>query len=141
MMGRMKRTIALITLAALAVSALFVWLGPKPSSGDSNAPWQVRTFDDGGSEVFGLRLGAHASTLGDARARLSGARDDLQVAVIAGVGETGALEAYQDNASAGGITGKVIVSVALEPGQRPSSIVVSRVGQIEVRLVIRIDMR
>ena len=114
MMGRMKRTIALITLAALAVSALFVWLGPKPSSGDSSAPWQVRTFDDGGSEVFGLRLGAHASTLGDARARLSGARDDLQVAVIAGVGETGALEAYQDNASAGGITGKVIVSVALD---------------------------
>lgn len=109
----MKRTIALITLAALALSALFVWLGSGHAPDDSAPPWQVRTFEDGGSQVLGLRLGPRASTLGDARQRLAGTRDDLQIAVIASAGEPGALEAYQDNASAGGITGKVIVSVAL----------------------------
>jgi hypothetical protein len=109
----MKRTIALITFAALALSALFVWLGSGHTPDESAPPWQVRTFEDGGSEVLGLRLGPHASTLGEARQRLGGARDDLQIAIIASSGDPGALEAYQDNASAGGITGKVIVSVAL----------------------------
>lgn len=109
----MKRTIALITLAALALSALFVWLGSSHAPDASATPWQVRTFEDGGSEVLGLRLGPRASTLGEARQRLSGARDDLQIAIIASADDPGALEAYQDNASAGGITGKVIVSVAL----------------------------
>lgn len=113
----MKRTIALITLAALALSALFVWFGSGHAPDGTEPPWQVRTFDDGGSRVLGMQLGPRASTLGEARQRLAGARDDLQIAIIAGAEDSGALEAYQDNASAGGITGKVIVSVALNAAE------------------------
>lgn len=110
----MKRTIALITLCALALSAVFVWLGSRHADAGGATPWQVQPLGDGGSQLLGLRLGTHASTLGEARQRLAGARDDLQIAVIAGPGETGALEAYQDSASAGGIAGKLILSVALD---------------------------
>jgi len=113
----MKRTVALVTLAALALSALVVWLGGGRAP-DSNAPpWQVRTFDDGGSQVMGLRLGPRASTLGDAQRQLGGPQGELQIAVIASAGEPGALEAYQDNASVGGITGKVIVTMALDAAE------------------------
>ncbi|WP_374594701.1 hypothetical protein [Aquabacterium sp.] len=113
----MKRTVALVTLAALALSALVVWLGGGRAPDGNAPPWQVRTFDDGGSEVMGLRLGPRASTLGDAQQQLGGRQGELQVAVIASAGEPGALEAYQDNASVGGITGKLIVNVALDAAE------------------------
>lgn len=111
----MKRTIALIVVGTLAVSTLFmIWMGWGHAPDASRTPWQVRVLENGGSQVMGLQLGPHASTLGDAKRVLAGARDDLQIAVIASPNEAGALEAYQDTASAGGLAGKLVLSVALD---------------------------
>ncbi len=110
----MKKTIALITLVALGLSALFVALAPTPPANGSAPPWVVQQLSDGDTRALGLQLGRHASTLGDARHALARQPDALQIAVIADTPHSGTLEAYADQAVAGGITGKVVVSAALD---------------------------
>ncbi|MBI5925302.1 MAG: hypothetical protein HY836_06850 [Aquabacterium sp.] len=79
----------------------------------SGLPWQVETLPNGANKVMGLTLGpaGTASTLGDVQ-RLWG--DATQVAIIAAPGEDGLLEAFVDPASAGFITGKIVITAYLD---------------------------
>lgn len=81
--------------------------GPAPAAG---LPWQVTLRADGGSQVFGLDL--PGTTLGQLRARHA---DDLRVAVMAGRGEAGALEAYLERHEAGGIAGRLLFAFEVDP--------------------------
>jgi hypothetical protein len=78
----------------------------------SGLPWQIEVLPHGASKVMGLTLGkpGTASTLGDAQ-QLWG--DAMQVAIIAAPGEDGLLEAFVDPASAGFITGKIVITAHL----------------------------
>lgn len=102
----MKKWLAALALL-LALLVLYVLLpreqerGARPVEG---LPWQIERLPDGGSRVFGLTLGQ--STLADARARFGA---DMEMAVIASKDEAGALEAYFAHATAGVVTGKLIL--------------------------------
>lgn len=78
----------------------------------SGLPWQVEALPNGASKVMGLTLGpaGTASVLGDAQ-QLWG--EAVQVAIIAAPGEDGLLEAFVDPASAGFITGKIVITAQL----------------------------
>lgn len=86
------------------------------TSTKAGLPWQVEILPNGASKVMGLTLGsAHApastaSTLGDAQQQWPEA---MQIAIIAAPGEDGLLEAFVDPASAGFITGKVVLTAQL----------------------------
>lgn len=106
-----KAFLILIALAALVLAAALL----RPTTGERNTqaitglPWQIEILPDGHSRVFGLTLGA--STLGDARERFG---TDMEVAVIAAPGEAGSLEAYYPQVTAGVLTGKMILTAALD---------------------------
>lgn len=111
--------------ASLALGALIVMghdlLSPPASTGPtSSPPWQITATSDGSSEVMGLTLAPvseesysapRGSTLADAQKRWG---QDMQIAIIAAPGEDGLLEAFVDPASAGMITGKVVITAALD---------------------------
>lgn len=87
-----------------------------PSSGkqegadpNSNLPWQITLDDQGGSSVFGLKPGV--STLGEVRRRFE---PELELAIVAGPDEVGALEGYYSAVSLGFVMAKMIVTVDLE---------------------------
>jgi hypothetical protein len=111
-----------LVAAALAVSTVIVVghdvLHPgaqdQAAARTSGLPWQVEALPQGASRVMGLTLGpaGTASTLGDAQRRFG---PDMQIAIIAAPGEDGLLEAFVDPASAGFITGKVILTAELAP--------------------------
>ncbi|MDP2809732.1 MAG: hypothetical protein Q8O34_06245 [Rhodocyclaceae bacterium] len=106
-----------ILLAALAIAAFIVAMLTTPllfppdkeqagAPVEEGLPWQIEILPGGGSKVFGLTPGA--STLDDALARLG---SDAQIAIVAAPGEAGALEAYWERASAGFVTGKMILTL------------------------------
>ena len=102
----MKPIILILSFAAAAL-LVFVLMraGEKPPpAAIENLPWQIEILADGGSRVFGLELGL--STLGDARQRFG---QDMQLAVVASPGESGALEAYYIRFTAGVLSGKMIL--------------------------------
>lgn len=110
----MKRLIATLLLLIAAV-ALLPWLvdrepaAPLPVTG---LPWQVEPLPGGRSRVFGLVPGE--STLGEARAALGPElAAELELAIIAGGGEVGALEAYHGRYTAGVLTGKLVLGADL----------------------------
>jgi hypothetical protein len=74
-----------------------------------NLPWQIETLPGGGSKVFGITLGK--TTVGEVRQRFG---PDMQLAVIAAPKETGALEAYYGDFTAGVLIGKLIVGTSLD---------------------------
>lgn len=79
-------------------------------SGDDTAPgtglpWQVSRLADGRAQVFGLEPGR--DTLAQAQARLG---DGLQVALVARLGEPGALEALADPFLAGFVSGRLVLA-------------------------------
>lgn len=107
-------TLSLIALATIAV--LLLRPGSERGAPDGRGaqavtglPWQIETLADGSSRVFGLQLGH--STFGDARERFG---TDMEVGVVAAPGETGALEAYYDEVTAGAVTGKLILAAAMD---------------------------
>ncbi|MEK8048772.1 hypothetical protein AACH10_00805 [Ideonella sp. DXS22W] len=77
----------------------------RPDAADANLPWQVRALGDGRSQVFGLTLGS--DTLAQAEARFG---DNLQLALVARLGEVGALEALVDPMSAGFVSGRLVLA-------------------------------
>lgn len=79
----------------------------------SGLPWQVEALPNGANKVMGLTLGPAglASTLGDAQ-QLWG--ENTEIAIIAAPGEDGMLEAFVDPASAGFITGKIVITAHLD---------------------------
>jgi hypothetical protein len=78
-----------------------------------NLPWQVERLPDGSTRVFGLIPGR--STLAEARSRLG---SEAQVALIVAPGESGSLEVYDDNFSAGFVTGKMVLTLASTAEER-----------------------
>jgi hypothetical protein len=100
-----KILFVLLTLTAIVVlGALLLPRGTSPPVPVVNLPWQIEALADGNSRVYGLTL--TRSTLGDAR-RLHG--EDMDVALIASGQESGTLEAYYVNFTAGVLPGKLIL--------------------------------
>lgn len=83
--------------------------GERKAQPVSGLPWQIEILPDGNSRVFGLTL--TRSTLGDAREHFG---PDMEIAVIAGRGESGALEAYYSRVTTGVLTGKMILVAELD---------------------------
>lgn len=108
----MKKAVAFLVLLFVVVVAATL-LRPRDENRDAQTvtglPWQIETLAGGKTKVFGLTLGA--STLGDASG-VFGA--DREIALIAAQGETGTLEAYFNQVTAGIITGKMILSADLD---------------------------
>ena len=75
-------------------------------------PWQVNRLPDGRAQVFGLEPGR--DTLAQVQARLG---DVLQVALVARLGETGALEALADPFMAGFVAGRLVLAFDVPPAQ------------------------
>lgn len=73
-------------------------------------PWQVQARPDGTLQVFGLTLGR--DTLAQAQARIG---DGLQVALVARLGEVGALEALADPFAAGFVSGRLVLAFDVPP--------------------------
>jgi hypothetical protein len=107
----MKKSIVALILVAAVVAVLWVFrpAGERTARPVEGLPWQIEALPDGGSRVFGLTLAR--STLGEARNRLGA---DMQVAVIAATEETGSLEAYYGDFTAGVLTGKLVLVAAAD---------------------------
>ena len=85
--------------------------GAAPATAaEHDLPWQVQARPDGTLQVFGLVLGR--DTLEQARARIG---DGLQVALVARLGEVGALEALADPFSAGFVSGRLVLAFDVPP--------------------------
>ncbi len=102
--------VTLLLIVGVAVAVPFLqrmWqkLPPKPQG----MPWQIETLPGGGSKVFDLVLGK--STIREARERFG---KGMELAIVATGAEPGALEAFYDEANAGGITGKVVLGAEVD---------------------------
>lgn len=107
----MKKFVAvLLLIVVIAVVAPFLYRsGDHQPTAVKGLPWQIETLPGGGSRVFGLTLGK--STLADARDRFG---PGMEVAIIAAPGEAGSLEAYYNNATAGVLTGKMVLVAGID---------------------------
>ena len=107
----MKFALYLLAFVIAAIVVPFFLPSPGKLEGvdpNSNLPWQITADGQGGSQVFGLRPGV--STLADVRRQLG---NELEVAIIAGPEEVGALEGYYAQVALGFVLAKVIVTVDL----------------------------
>lgn len=96
--------IFLVLLLALAVS---FWTSPGPELGEQGRmPWHIQVHPDGASTVFGVRLGA--ATLQQAAEALG---KDYELAIVAGPGEVGSLEAFYSSVHLGGLSAKIILGL------------------------------
>lgn len=103
----------LIALAAGGLSLLLafapvLWhmaVPGAPAPPAQGMPWQVETPAPGASRVFGLAL--PGSTLAEVRQRWG---DELKIALMAGADGGLALEAYLEQFSAGGVTGRLVLA-------------------------------
>lgn len=109
-MPRLLKSILLfvaLVVALLAAPLLFIADNRKPvEQAGEGMPWQIEALGEGYTRVFGLTPGA--STLDAARARLG---NDAEVALIVAPGETGSVEAFYQSVSAGGVTGKMVLTL------------------------------
>ena len=80
-------------------------LAGDDAAAGTGLPWQVSRLADGRAQVFGLEPGR--DTLAQAQARLG---DGLQVALVARLGEHGALEALADPFLAGFVSGRLVLA-------------------------------
>lgn len=103
---KVKTALAFLFLVIFVIGASALFRsGEKPAAQlTEGLPWQIESLPDGLSRIFGLVL---------TRSRLNDAREkfdlDMEIAVIAAPGESGALEAYSGNVTTGMITGKMIL--------------------------------
>jgi len=104
----------LVLLVAFAMPLWHMGRGgaaPAPAAGAAqDLPWQALAAPDGTLRVFGLVLGH--DTLADAQARIG---DGLQVALVARLGEVGALEALADPFAAGFVSGRLVLAFEAPP--------------------------
>lgn len=100
---------ALVLLLAFVAPLLHMGRGDAPAP-EQGLPWQAQAQADGTLQVFGLVLGR--DTLADAQARLG---DGLSVALVARLGEVGALEALADPFSAGFVSGRLVLAFEVPP--------------------------
>jgi hypothetical protein len=108
----MKYIPALLVVILVAVGLVScsdeVQPGNEPVTG---LPWQIDSLPGGETRVFGIVLGR--TTLGEAIDLFGD--DDMDLAILAAPRETGVLEAYFSQHSAGPITGKLILILDLAP--------------------------
>ena len=97
----------IVLLAAFAAPLWQMWrgAGAAPATASSGLPWQAQARGDGTLAAFGLVLGR--DTLADAQTLLG---DNLTVALVARLGEVGALEALADPFAAGFVTGRLVLA-------------------------------
>ncbi len=102
----------LVLLAAFAAPLWQMIRGSAaPATADAQGlPWQVQAGADGTLQVLGLTLGR--DTLAEAQARIG---DGLQVALVARLGEVGALEALADPFAAGFVSGRLVLAFDVPP--------------------------
>lgn len=103
--------IPLLVLGAGLVLFMLIWLllpapTQDPGAARTDLPWQIQLFDDGSSEVFGLRLGH--STLADTVERF-GPYEEL--ALFEAKDGSHSLEAFFGTVSFGPLKAKVVVSL------------------------------
>lgn len=109
-MRKILRALALfVTIVAvlLALPLFFLPEGERAPPPTHGLPWQIEKLADGATRVFGLVPGR--STLEEAQ-KLFG--PEVQVALVVAPGETGSLEAYYETVSAGGLAGKMVLTLA-----------------------------
>lgn len=115
-MRKVLRALALffaIVAVLLALPLFFLPEGERAPPPPHGLPWQIEKLADGATRVFGLTPGR--SKLDDAKQLLG---PDVKVAIVVAPGETGSLEAYFESVSAGGLTGKMILTLASTPELR-----------------------
>lgn len=116
-MPRLLKSILLfvaLVVALLAAPLLFVTDDGKPvEQAAEGLPWQIEVLGEGYARVFGLTPGA--STLDAARARFG---NDAEVALIVAPGESGSVEAFYQSVAAGGVTGKMILTLETTLAER-----------------------
>jgi hypothetical protein len=109
----MKTLLAVVLLLLVVVVAVPMISGTDGEHTDKpieGLPWQIESLPDGRSRVFGLTLAT--STFDDAGGRLGA---DMKVAVVAAPGEPGLVEAYYEQIAIGPLTGKMILTAAVDP--------------------------
>jgi hypothetical protein len=101
----------LFSIAALVALVFILWRpsGHRDAKPIENLPWQIERLPSGDTKVFGLTL--TKSTFEDARRRFG---PDLDLAVIAAPGETGSLEGYYGDFTAGVMAGKLVLAAAID---------------------------
>ena len=100
-MRRFLPTFLVITL----VLAIYPFLGKDDKQAVLvGLPWQIESLPDGSTRVFGLIPGR--TTLGQAVAHLG---DDMELAVMAAEGESGALEMYYAHYRAGLLSARLVL--------------------------------
>lgn len=107
----------IVLLVALALPLLRMGGVGGGLAGDEGAagtglPWQVSRLPEGRAQVFGLEPGR--DTLAQVQTRLG---DALHVAVVARLGESGALEALADPFVAGFISGRLVLAFDVPASQ------------------------
>lgn len=109
----MKFALSLIAFILVALIVPFLLPGIGKQEGvdpNSNLPWQIEADGQGGSTVFGLKLGV--STLADVRRQLC---PEIEVAIIAEPNEAGALEGYCSQVTLGFVLAKLVVTLDVPP--------------------------
>jgi hypothetical protein len=85
-----------------------------PTAATARLPWQTDVTPAGALRVFGLQVGAPgASSLEDAQALWPG--EVLKVALLTERDGTLAVEGYLESIQVGGLQGKLVLAVAVEP--------------------------
>ncbi len=101
----------LVAAAAGLVGAIWLYgSGPRTPAPAGERPWEAVVGPEGATRALGLTLGQ--STLGDAVARFG---KGVDVAIFESAGRPLALEAYFSEASAGGISGRLVLALAPSP--------------------------
>lgn len=105
-------------LLLVAAAFLLPWLMPPSREGASAAteqlPWQIQSRPDGGTQVFGLRLGgATPSRLEEAQALWP--QEVMKVALLSSRAGHLALEAYLESVRVGGLQGKLVLAAQADP--------------------------
>jgi hypothetical protein len=137
-MPNVLKALALFVAILVGLLALPLFLlpegeqAPPPTHG---LPWQIEKLSAGGTRVFGLVPGR--STLKETRELLG---QDVKVALVIAPGETGSLEAFYDSVNAGGVTGKMVLTLASTPAQREGMLQRARRAEYMQSTTRRIDL-
>ena len=94
------------TAGAVPFATASATASAAPAAATQGLPWQVQPLPNGLAQVFGLVLGQ--DTLAQARAHIG---DALQVALVARLGEVGALEALAEPFATGFVTGRLVLAL------------------------------
>jgi len=103
-MPRLRLIFVLVATAILLIACSKPGPGSDNSQTISGLPWQIKTYDDGSSEVFGLRIG-HTS-LAQATELI---KADHQAAIIIDQQNSRGLEMYFNQFKAGVLDGKLVI--------------------------------